>query len=674
LSRSQRVPITTVSLKDRIAALGLQDRTITQPTPSSQSTTPLSTTASGFASTSPGSSTSVRVKDKAAQFEAIGGTPVPRGSFGLGVPPIVAKLKKTGELYGNRIPGSQPPLGRQWPPGSPGSAYGFDIEGASPSLRSVSLPLRTTSLTGSDDGIIADERITFEVNAGGKVDSSTGPVARIEVVPPTPAFQPPELSRRISVDPPFSKPVVEESTESLPRGDPALVPVNPKTPASDSVLNSNPTRSPSIHSHISSALASVEEEPAALDDVSERALPSPEQPTLTYTPEQLPQSITPHSALPKRKKSKPAPSPEASLSPPLRSPPLRRSISARGRDRNVSIGSTSGENGSVFTAPPVQGDDVSGGIYLSSTMETVERDGLGLDLNTDGDGSDSEEDCVRRDEVPLDAEATGEVVEQSSIGRSLKNDVQELVEELKRNNGSIIEDTVLKEPDDHSQGHERSTSSGTTDYTMADSPSSATSPDIERPQSTIPQLADDPQPDIGGLDETVHPDDLQIHDGLPGAAKDITAERASPRAQSECAESTPREAVEATKAPELNQPMQDKEEDPSQGSVPSELAARDKQDATSPVSPDSSHPSLSLPYKESISRAGLSDTGTASPARVLRELKQLGMEKRSSIALGPTRRASVLSIVLPTSPERLVGLFTESRGIYLKFVFVAAVF
>lgn len=538
------------------------------------------------------------------------------------------------------------------------------MEGASPGLRSVSLPLRTTSLTGSDDGTIADERITFEVNAGGNVDSSTGPVARIEVVPPTPAFQPPEISRRISVDPPFPKPVVEDSTEPLPRGDPALVPVNPKTPASDPVLNSNLTRSPSIHSHISSALASVEEEPATLDDISERALPSPEHPTLTYTPEQLPQSITPHSALPKRKKSKPAPSPGASLSPPLRSPPLRRSISARGRDRNVSIGSASGENGSVFTAPPVQGEDVSGGIYLSSTMETVEWDGLGLDLNTDGDGSDSEEDCVRRDEVPLDAEATGEVVEQSSIGKLLENDLQELVEELRRNDESIIEDTVLKEPDDHSQGHERSTSSGTTDYTMADSPSSATSPDIERPQSTtIPQLADDSQPDIGELDETVHPDDLPIHDGLPDAAQGLIAERTSPRAQPEGAESTPREAVEATEAPELNQPMQDKEEDPSQESVRSEPAAEDKQAATSPISPDSSHPSLSLPYKESISRAGLSETGTASPARVLRELKQLGMEKRSSVVLGSTRRASLLSIVLPTSPERLVGLFTESREI-----------
>ena len=661
LSRSQRVPITTVSLKDRIAALGLQDRTTAQSTPLSQSTTPLSTTASGFVSTSPSSSTSARVRDKAAQFEAIGGTPVPRGSFGLGAPPIFSKLKKTGELYGNRIPGSQPPpLGRQWPPGSPGSAYGSDIEGASPGLRSVSMPLRTNSLTGSDDGITADERTAVEVNMSGMADGSTAPIARIQVVPPSPAFPPPETSRRRSVDVSVPDPIVEEPIKPPPSVNPPPVPEVPEPPpqpASDPGFDSNFTRSPSIHSHVSSPLASVEEEPVALDEDDARA---PEQPTLTYTPEQLHQSITPLAASPK-KKTKLTASPKASLSPPLTSPPLRplrRSSSARGRDRNLSIDSTNGDNGSVFTAPPVQGDDIGGGIHLSSTMETVEQDGLGLSLHADENGSGSEEEGVRRDEVPQGVEATGDVVGKFSIRESLERSMTELVEESKRDDASIIEEPALKEQDDHSQGCERSNSSGTTDYTMGDAPSFATSPDIECPESiTLPQLADDSEADVGKLDETMHQDVLPIPDVPQAAVQDLDTERSSACSPSDDVGFTPREAVEPTKVPEINQPVQEKE-DPSQGSAPSKPDAEDTEPVTSPTSPDSSS-SFSLTFKDSISRAGLIDTGTASRARVLRELKQLGMEKRSSVVLSPTRRTSVLSVVLPTSPERLVSYFTN---------------
>jgi hypothetical protein len=288
-------------------------------------------------------------------------------------------------------------------------------------------------------------------------------------------------------------------------------------------------------------------------------------------------------------------------------------------------------------------------------METVERDGLGLDLHVDGDGSSSEEEGVRRDDVPQAAEVTGDVVGQYSIGESLEREAG-FVEELKRDDGTIIEDPALKEQDDHSQGYERSNSSGTTDYTMADSPSSSTSPDIECPQnlSALP-LADHSKADIKQLDEMMHSEVLP--DEIQADAQDFITERGSPRPHSDGAEFTPREAVEATEVLELNQPVQEQMGGPSQGSAPSKVDTKDSQDATSPISPDSSSSSFPLP------RGGLPDAGTASAARVLRELKQLGIEKRSSIVLGPTRRASVLSTVLPTSPERLVSRFVKTCGV-----------
>ncbi|KAG6888367.1 hypothetical protein C0992_008669 [Termitomyces sp. T32_za158] len=50
---------------------------------------------------------SAGLRDRIAKFERKGGVPVPRGSFGLGAPPIAenAPLKRRGELWGNRIPG-----------------------------------------------------------------------------------------------------------------------------------------------------------------------------------------------------------------------------------------------------------------------------------------------------------------------------------------------------------------------------------------------------------------------------------------------------------------------------------------------------------------------------------------------------------------------------------------
>ena len=80
-----------MNLKERIAALQQRNVAIHQ----------------RQSSTSHGSNTHASgLRDKIAQFEQKGGVPVPRGSFGLGAPPVAGagQPRRTGELYGNRIP------------------------------------------------------------------------------------------------------------------------------------------------------------------------------------------------------------------------------------------------------------------------------------------------------------------------------------------------------------------------------------------------------------------------------------------------------------------------------------------------------------------------------------------------------------------------------------------
>ncbi|KAF5369176.1 hypothetical protein D9615_009955 [Tricholomella constricta] len=91
-SRAQAPP---VNLKERIAAL--QQRNVSpgpRPTSPSAPSAPMPNSAG--------------LRDKIAKFERKGGVPVPRGSFGLGAPPLAENgpAKRRGELYGNRIPGT----------------------------------------------------------------------------------------------------------------------------------------------------------------------------------------------------------------------------------------------------------------------------------------------------------------------------------------------------------------------------------------------------------------------------------------------------------------------------------------------------------------------------------------------------------------------------------------
>ncbi|KAG8813497.1 hypothetical protein FRC19_002383 [Serendipita sp. 401] len=110
-NRGQEIKI---SLKDRIAALGLDNQGPATPSSNAFSNTQASFTY-GSPATGNSSTPLAGVRDKAARFESIGGVPVPRGSFGLGAPPAQYGPKKSGELYGNRIPS-----GSRSPGGSPG--------------------------------------------------------------------------------------------------------------------------------------------------------------------------------------------------------------------------------------------------------------------------------------------------------------------------------------------------------------------------------------------------------------------------------------------------------------------------------------------------------------------------------------------------------------------------
>jgi hypothetical protein len=115
---SQRTQAPPVNLKERIAAF--QQRNEQQ----RQNTTP---------NLAPSASHIGGLRDKIARFEQKGGVPVPRGSFGLGAPPISdsGQTRKKGELYGNRIPGVMKPT-------TPLSRSGSPLPSSTPERRNHS--------------------------------------------------------------------------------------------------------------------------------------------------------------------------------------------------------------------------------------------------------------------------------------------------------------------------------------------------------------------------------------------------------------------------------------------------------------------------------------------------------------------------------------------------------
>ncbi|KAL0946392.1 hypothetical protein HGRIS_012621 [Hohenbuehelia grisea] len=105
---SLRAKSPPVNLKERIAALEQRTNSSrSNPSPSNAHTPEgvrRSVSPAPLASTSSPSAAALR--DKIARFEKKGGVPVPRGSFGLGAPPMAenGQQRRRGELYGNRIP------------------------------------------------------------------------------------------------------------------------------------------------------------------------------------------------------------------------------------------------------------------------------------------------------------------------------------------------------------------------------------------------------------------------------------------------------------------------------------------------------------------------------------------------------------------------------------------
>ncbi|KZT70087.1 hypothetical protein DAEQUDRAFT_810829 [Daedalea quercina L-15889] len=135
-------PIPPVNLKDRIAALQQRNAGSNQSDARQPSSLTNGTRATGS------------LRDRIASFEKQGAVPVPRGSFGLGAPPVDdGSSRRRGELIGNRVPGLSRPVApvpthppRATSPSSPGR-----VRAASATIQSRASS-RSTSPTLSADG------------------------------------------------------------------------------------------------------------------------------------------------------------------------------------------------------------------------------------------------------------------------------------------------------------------------------------------------------------------------------------------------------------------------------------------------------------------------------------------------------------------------------------------
>ncbi|KII88243.1 hypothetical protein PLICRDRAFT_41391 [Plicaturopsis crispa FD-325 SS-3] len=162
-----------VNLKERIAAL--QQRSVSPPTQRA----PPTTSAPSSKSSSPGTGTVGALRDKIAKFEQRGGVPVPRGSFGLGAPPVVenGQPTKSRELYGNRIPGYvRGPSG-----GPPISRSGSPLPPPSPRKRATSTS--DLDLAAAISSQLADGAVTPE-SLRGPYSPLPSPVGSVSDRPP----------------------------------------------------------------------------------------------------------------------------------------------------------------------------------------------------------------------------------------------------------------------------------------------------------------------------------------------------------------------------------------------------------------------------------------------------------------------------------------------------------
>ncbi|KAG6915743.1 hypothetical protein DXG01_010040 [Tephrocybe rancida] len=264
------------NLKERIAAL--QQRNVSSSSPADRPSSPSVPVTTNVGPNSAG------LRDKIARFEKKGGVPVPRGSFGLGAPPLAENgpLKRRGELYGNRIPGMRNTSGSR--AGSPFDAGrvvslsqlegGEEVDGeseylpsspSSPSSPSVPFTGLSPQHTGSIGGItpqftgsaLAPQytgnkepvrgtafatalEMARKVEADGTIEASLRPVTR-EASP-----APPSVEENPPSEAPVVAPVaVEEPTVQI-EATPAQ-PLNVALPTEAAPVESAPT-SPSLPS------------------------------------------------------------------------------------------------------------------------------------------------------------------------------------------------------------------------------------------------------------------------------------------------------------------------------------------------------------------------------------------------------------------------------------------
>ncbi|KAG8833712.1 hypothetical protein FRC17_010175 [Serendipita sp. 399] len=332
-NRGQEIKI---SLKDRIAALGLDNQGPATPSSNSSSNTQSSFS---YGSLTTGSSLAplAGVRDKAARFESIGGVPVPRGSFGLGAPAAFQGPRKSGELYGNRIPS-----GNRSPGSSPGRSLADDS--GEPEFTRI----RLRSINSPDEAQMSEE---LEI-----------PMA-ISVIPPTPAFPPPEQAAN---SPKTTEPLSqtpEEMSPSVSEEDVAPTPAETINGAAEEVeipIKTSPLT-------ISQELQSIPESPVttipyvqpayAMPTIAARRRSAilPLEPFTDLEQETSDAKEPPTSSHPIR---------SATLSPGSTPRRTRSQLSARGD----SISST----GSVFISPPPDEGEISGGGSPSSpTLEAL---------------------------------------------------------------------------------------------------------------------------------------------------------------------------------------------------------------------------------------------------------------------------------------------------------------
>ncbi|TFK46645.1 hypothetical protein OE88DRAFT_877845 [Heliocybe sulcata] len=231
-----------VSLKDRIAAL--QQRTTSPPAEASTSSSSVNKLAA------PNGSNQGSLKDKISKFEERGGTPVPRGSFGLGALPAKDGATKSRELYGNRIP-SVSRLTAQYTGLTTQYTGGLTPQTTG---RSDSLSIRSPELKGADAKQRPISAFGFDVSYhSGEVPpvpdlpslyQGQGALAPDDTLSESPASETPAPQQSMPV-PSKIVTVKESAIAPLPSTDQKASPA-PADPAPDSVPPDSPEKSMTV--------------------------------------------------------------------------------------------------------------------------------------------------------------------------------------------------------------------------------------------------------------------------------------------------------------------------------------------------------------------------------------------------------------------------------------------